>query len=185
VRHRWVLGAVYDLPVGRGKMLGINNSMGNAVIGGWQLSGNLTVQSGVPQTLNIGFNNAGTNNPLPDRPSYSGAGKTYAAHVHTPGGVAWLNPAAYVVAPAGTFGNVGRSSVITPHLQSIDLAVHKQFPMGYKEGHTLQLRLEAFNVFNHPVLAAPNGNLSSSSFGIINSTAIAMRQLQLGLKYTF
>lgn len=185
VRHRWVLGGLYDLPVGRGKLLTVNNAIGNAVIGGWQLSGNLTVQSGVPQTLNIGFNNAGTNNPLPDRPSYSGSGNGYAPHVHAAGGVTWLSPAAYVVAPAGTFGNVGRSSVITPHLQSMDLAVHKQFAMGYKEGHTLQFRLEAFNVFNHPVLAAPNGNLSSSSFGIINSTALPMRQLQLGLKYTF
>jgi hypothetical protein len=188
VRHRWVLGAVYDLPVGRGKVLGINNSVANGVIGGWQLSANMTVQSGVPQTLNIGFNNAGTNNPLPDRPSYSGTGNTYLSnHTHTPLGVTWYNRAAYVNAPAGTFGNVGRSSVITPHLQAVDLAVHKQFPMFYNEHHVLQFRLEAFNIFNHPVWGAPNGNLLAPDFGYVSSTApgIDMRQLQAGLKYSF
>jgi hypothetical protein len=63
------------------------------------------------------------------------------------------------VSPQGTFGNVGRNSLTTPAFQSLDLAVHKQFPMGYKEGQVLQFRLEAFNVFNHPVWGAPNGNI--------------------------
>ena len=48
--------------------------------------------------------------------------------------------------------------MITPAFQTFDLAVHKQFAMPYNEGHSLQFRLEAFNVFNHPVWAAPNGN---------------------------
>lgn len=195
VRHRWVLGGVYDLPVGRGKALSITNPVANGVVGGWQISANLTVQSGVPQSLNIGFNNAGTNNPLPDRPSYSGTGSGYASHRTR---FRWYDPASFVVAPAGTFGNVGRSSMITPHLQSIDLAVHKQFPMFYKESHVLQFRLEAFNVLNHPVWAAPNGNIFAGAafpgtpanaahqdFGVITTTALPMRQLQVGLKYTF
>ena len=88
--------------------------------------------------------------------------------------------------------------MITPHFQSIDMAVHKQFRMGYKEGHVLQFRLEAFNVFNHPVWGAPNGNIlagptfagavanaAHQGFGVISSTALPMRQLQLGLKYSF
>ncbi len=195
VRHRWVLGAVYDLPVGKGKLLGINNSVANGFVGGWQLSANTTIQSGVPQTLTIGINNAGTNNPLPDRPSYSGTGNGYAAN-RTPS--QWFDPAAFVVAPQGSFGNVGRNTMITPHFQSIDLAAHKQFHMGYKEGHVLQFRLEAFNVFNHPVWGAPNGNIlagpafpgapanaAHQGFGVISSTALPMRQLQLGLKYSF
>jgi hypothetical protein len=199
VRHRWVLGAVYDLPVGRGKLLGINNSIANGIAGGWQVSANSTIQSGVPQTLTIGINNAGTNNPLPDRPSYSGAGSGYLSkHAHTSQGVAWYDPASFVVAPQGSFGNVGRSSIITPAFQAFDLALHKQFHMGYKEGHILQFRLEAFNVLNHPVWAGPNGNIlagkpfpgapanaAHDGFGIINSTALPMRQLQVGVKYSF
>ena len=62
----------------------------------------MTIQSGVPQTLTIGFNNAGTNNPLPDRPSYSGIGNGYLSnHTHTSHGVPWYDPASFVLAPAG------------------------------------------------------------------------------------
>ena len=195
VRHRWVLGAVYELPIGRGKPLAINNSVANAFVGGWQLSTNTTIQSGVPQTLNIGINNAGTNNPLPDRPSYSGTGNGYAAN-RTPS--RWFDPASFVVAPQGTFGNVGRNTLLTPHFQSIDMALAKRFTMPYSEHHFIQFRLEAFNVFNHPVWGAPNGNIlagpafpgapanaAHQGFGVINSTALPMRQIQLGLKYSF
>ncbi len=199
VRHRWVLGAFYDIPIGKGKLLGINNSVADGIVGGWQLSANTTIQSGVPQSLNIGFNNAGTNNPLPDRPSYSGTGNGYlSSHPHGSQGISWYDPATFVVAPAGTFGNVGRSSMTSPAFQAFDLAVHKQFRIGHKEVQTLQFRLEAFNVLNHPVWAAPNGNILAGAafpgapanaahqgFGVISSTALPMRQLQVGLKYSF
>jgi hypothetical protein len=195
VRHRWVLGAVYELPIGRGKSLNINNAIANGFIGGWQLSTNTTIQSGVPQTLTIGINNAGTNNPLPDRPSYSGTGTGYAAN-RTPS--RWFDPASFVVSPQGTFGNVGRNTMLTPHFQSIDMALAKNFTMPYSERHFIQFRVEAFNVFNHPSWGAPNGNILAGAtfpgapanaahqgFGVINSTAIPMRQIQLGLKYSF
>jgi hypothetical protein len=78
------------------------------------------------------------------------------------------------------------------------MAVHKKFRLGYNEGHEHQFRLEAFNVFNHPVWGAPNGNVlagptfpgapanaAHQGFGVISSTALPMRQLQLGLKYSF
>ncbi len=195
VRNRWVLGAVWELPVGKGKLLGINNSIANAFVGGWQLSTNSTIQSGVPQTLTIGINNAGTNNPLPDRPSYSGTGNGYVAN-RTPS--RWFDPASFIVAPQGTFGSVGRNTMLTPHFQSIDMALAKRFTMPYSEHHTLQLRVEAFNVLNHPTWGAPNGNIlagpafpgapanaAHQGFGVISSTALPMRQIQLGLKYSF
>ena len=195
VRHRWVLGAVYELPVGKGKPLAIDNSIANAFVGGWQLSTNTTIQSGVPETLTIGINNAGTNNPLPDRPSYSGTGNGYAAN---PTPSRWFDPASFVASPQGTFGNVGRNTLLTPHFQSIDMALAKRFTMPYSEHHFIQFRLEAFNVFNHPVWGAPNANVlagpafpgapanaAHQGFGVISSTALPMRQIQLGLKYSF
>ena len=70
--------------------------------------------------------------------------------------------------------------------------------MPYSEHHALQVRLEAFNVFNHPVWGAPNANIRAGAafpgapanaahqgFGVISSTALPMRQLQVGLKYLF
>jgi hypothetical protein len=70
--------------------------------------------------------------------------------------------------------------------------------MPYKEGHTVQFRLETFNVLNHPNWGMPNLNILSGSafagqpgtnahqnFGVIGGTQTGMRQVQLGLKYTF
>ena len=57
--------------------------------------------------------------------------------------------------------------------------------MPYREHHLLQFRLEAFNVLNHPVWGAPNGNTQSIGFGQVGGTAVAMRQLQVALKYLF
>jgi hypothetical protein len=57
--------------------------------------------------------------------------------------------------------------------------------MFYGEQHRLQFRFEAFNVLNHPVWGAPNSNTQSPGFGSINGTAVAMRQLQVALKYLF
>jgi hypothetical protein len=199
VRHRWVLAAVYDLPVGKGKILDIGNPVLNGFVGGWQLSANTTIQSGVPQTLSSGGNLAGTNNPVNDRPSFSGVGNGYLSnHGWTSSGLAWYNPASFILQPQGNFGSVGRNTMITPAFQTFDLAVHKNFPLAYKDGHVLQFRLEAFNVLNHPVWSAPNGNVQAGKaipgapsnaphdgFGIISTTALDMRQLQLGLKYTF
>ncbi len=194
VRHRWVLGAVYELPFGKGKRVNISNTVADAVLGGWQLGTNTTIQSGVPQSLTVGINNAGTNNPVPDRPSYSGTGDGYASNRSA---VRWYDPASFIVAPQGTFGNVGRNSMVTPHLQAIDMSLSKRFAFG-QSGHALQFRLEAFNVFNHPVWGAPNGNIlagpafpgqpanaAHQGFGVITSTALPMRQIQLGLKYSF
>jgi hypothetical protein len=195
-RNRLVLGGVYELPAGKGKLLNIQNSAANTLFGGWDLSANLTIQSGVPQTLTLGgLDNAGTGNQGTDRPNYTGASNGYAAN-RTPS--RWYDPAAFEVPTAGTFGNVGRNTMTTPHFQSIDLALHKRFQLPYNEEHVIQFRLEAFNVFNHPSWGAPSGNIrlgapfagaqsnaARQGFGVINSTAIPMRQLQLALKYSF
>jgi hypothetical protein len=57
--------------------------------------------------------------------------------------------------------------------------------MPYSERHALQFRFEAFNVLNHPVWSPPNNNTQSTGFGTVTGTTVAMRQLQLALKYIF
>jgi len=195
-RNRFVFGGTYDLPVGKGKLLNINNSVLNVLVGGWQTSGSATIQSGVPQNIIIGIDNASTGtNAGYDRPIATLVSSGYAAD-RTP--ARWYDPATFVVAPPGTFGNVGRNALTTPHFQSIDFALHKKFQMPHSENHFLQFRLEAFNVLNHPSWSAPNGNILAGApfpgapsnaarqgFGVISTTAIPMRQLQLALKYSF
>lgn len=195
-RHRLVVSPLYELPIGKGKPLNINNSVANAVVGGWQVGGIFTLQSGVPQTITIGpLDNSNTQSGY-DRPNATGAG----SGTSNPSPQGWYNRAAFVLAPAGQFGNVGRDTALAPGIFSINAEVHKNFRMPYKEGHQLQFRAEAFNVLNHPNFGGPNGNIlfgaafpgapanaPHQGFGTINTTAtgIPMRQLQLGLKYTF
>ena len=193
VRHRWVLGAVYELPIGKGKKVNLTNDWIDGVLGGWQVSTNTTISSGVPQTLSAGSVPSGTNALVSDRPSHSGVGNGYAPDRSR---TRWYDPASFVLASEGEFGNVGRNSMITPHLQQIDMSLAKNFLLA--NGHRIQARVEAFNVFNIPVWGAPNGNILAGAafpgapenaahqgFGVITSTALPMRQIQFGLKYTF
>jgi hypothetical protein len=200
-RHRLVVSPLYELPVGRGKALNINNGFLNAIIGGWQVGGILTAQSGVPQTITIGGQDNSITQSTYDRPNYV-SGQNVNASNQTPN--AWYNPAAFVEAPVGQFGNVGRDTQLAPGVFTINAEVHKNFHMPYKESHQLQFRAEAFNLLNHPNWGGPNGNILAGApfpgapttaahqgFGVINTLAggsnptIPMRQLQLGMKYTF
>ena len=199
-RDRLVLSPLYELPVGKGKALNINNSVANAIIGGWQAGGILTLQSGLPQVITIGGADNSVTQSGYDRPNSTGIGS--GTSNPTPNG--WYNPAAFVEAPRGQFGNVGRDTAISPGIFSINAELHKNFRI--KETHQFQFRAELFNVLNHPNFGTPNGSILSGAptpgepatyphqgFGTINTLAgtqggasgVAMRQIQLGLKYTF
>lgn len=195
VRHRVVTSVLYDLPFGKGRKWNINNPVLNAVAGGWQTGGILTLQTGVPGTLSIGgVDNASTSDGGYDRPNSLGA----SPYLSSPTPSRWLNPAAFAEAPPGYFGSVGRNTIQGPGIGNFDAEVHKQFKMPYNERHSLQFRMEAFNAINHPNWGMPNLNILSGAafpgqpntnahqgFGVISSTATSMRQVQLGLKYTF
>ena len=175
--------------------MNINSAPLNAFLGGWQVGGILTVQTGLPGTLGIGgVDNAGSGAGGYDRPIATGA-SPYADN-RTPS--RWLSLSAFVEAPPGQFGNVGRNTIEGPGVFKFDAEVHKEFRMPYKEGHALQVRVEAFNALNHPNWNMPNlnilsgsaqvgqpGTLSHQNFGVVTGTSTAMRQVQLGLKYRF
>lgn len=184
VRHRVVASVLYDLPIGKGRKWNISNRLLNGVIGGWEAGGILTLQSGVPGSLTIGgVDNASTSDGGYDRPNSTGI----SPYLNNPTPSRWLNPAAFAEAPPGFFGNVGRDTIQGPRIANLDAEVHKQFKMPFNENHLLQFRLEAFNSTNHPNWGMPNLNVIAShqAFGTISSTQTSMRQVQLGLKYSF
>jgi hypothetical protein len=194
VPHRWITSVLYDLPVGKGKALNVGNPVLNAIVGGWETGGTMTLQSGVPVNLTIGgVDNSSTDEGY-DRPNYVGGPVNAATRTSAD----WYNRAAFVEAPPGNFGNVGRNTATAPGIFALDGELHKQWAMPFNEHHRLTFRFEAFNAVNHPNLGEPNPNilagaaipgqsstLAHSGFGVISGTATAMRQLQLGLKYTF
>ena len=193
--HRVVTSVLYDLPVGKDKPLKISNPVADAIVGGWHVGGVVTLQSGMPGYLTIGgVDNASTAEGGYDRPNATGV-SPYLDN-HTPS--RYWNLDAFVEAPPGQFGNAGRNAIVGPGIVAVDAEVHKQFRMPYKEGHVLQFRFEAFNVLNHPNWAMPNLNILAGAaqtgmastaahqgFGVVSGTSTSMRQVQLGLKYSF
>jgi len=82
-----------------------------------------------------------------------------------------------------TFGNLGRNTMRGPGLVDIDASVFKNLPIG--ERLKLQLRLETFNLFNHPSFGNPGTDLNGGDFGVITSTANNNRQMQIAVKFLF
>jgi len=185
VRNRFVGSALYELPIGPGKLLPLNSKILNALVGGWQVGGIFTHQTGAVATPQVGTDNsaiAGAGGNY-DRPNVTGVSPYLSGSARSVN--VWVNPAAYQKAPAGFFGNATRSSFTGPGFTNLDASLHKKFQMPYNEKHELSIRFEAFNALNHPNWAIPNLTITSSTFGRITGTANSMRQLQLAAKYQF
>jgi hypothetical protein len=190
VKHRIVGSALYELPIGPGKLLPVNNKGLNAVIGGWQIGGIFTHQTGAVETPQVGFDNGSSGGQFGnfDRPNPTGTSPYLSGSARSLN--TWINKAAYVNAHAGFYGTVQRGSFTGPGFTNLDASLHKAFLMPYNEKHRISIRFEAFNALNHPNWGTPNMNLSSSTFGRITGTTGptpngGMRQLQLAAKYEF
>jgi hypothetical protein len=185
------LAITYDLPYGRGRRFG--SSAGyllQLVAGGWQTSIINQYTSGL--TVNLTYTptsaqdvdssllgsyyraNASGNPVLP-----SGSQAKTATYY------SYLNPAT-VSAPTANnlrFGNASRNSVRAPNYDTLDIGLHKRFPL-WSESSALELRVESFNTLNRVNYQAPDGNISDSTFGQI-TTAYPARELQGALKVIF
>jgi hypothetical protein len=157
---------------------------GKEVLSGWRINGITAVQSGQPFNVTSGVDtNFDGNND--DRPNQVGnpilaGGRGRAATV-----AKYFNTAAFAQVPAGTAtgeGNVHFDSLVSPGSVNTDLSAFKAFP--FVKNINLQFRAEAFNVFNHANLNAPNSTLSSPSFGVISGASTG-RVLQLALRLSF
>lgn len=190
VAHRFVTSVLYDIPVGKGRSMNIANPVANAVIGGWQVGSIVTLQTGFPINVTQSGDPSNTGGQF-DRPTATGASWM----LDNPDPQRWYNPAAFTFNADGTFGNVGRNTVRSPGIFGWDFSALKNFDMPYSEKHKVQFRFEAFNFPNHPNWNNPDTNINSgarnaqtglgSNFGRITGTRGNMRNLQLGLRYTF
>ena len=178
VRHRFVSSVLYELPFGVDKPY-LKGGIGNALLGGWQISSILSISSGFPRTVTTGRDQANTGAGS-DRPNRGG-------DPNLPRGDRsidrWFDTSAYSLEPLGTFGNAGRNNVFGPGIFSWDASLLRNFRTG--RGTTLQFRAEAFNLPNHPIWAEPNTSFTSPNFGRISNTRRPMRELQFGLKFIF
>jgi hypothetical protein len=180
VAHRLVNSVLWDLPFGRGRMRNIENPVLNAIAGGWQVGSILSWQTGFPITVQFGQDVSRTGAGF-DRPNATGIDPNDIAERTT---ARFFNTAAFQIQPTGTYGNVGRNTLIGPEIFQFDASLLKNF--NFTENQYLQFRFEAFNALNHPNWGNPSVNITNpSAFGTIGNTRGNMRQLQLALKYVF
>ena len=159
------------------------NYLAKTLANGWQTTGILTLQRGIPFTVVSGVDNSksGVGADLADI-----VGNPHISHPSKAAEVAeYFNTKAYTLNTVGTFGDSGRNSLIGPGIENLDCSVSKTLYSSNKV-QTL-FRGEAFNVFNHTNFGNPVSNVSSSSFGRITSlnTSSAPRVLQLALRLEF
>ena len=187
--QRFVLSAFYALP-----FFAHNKSFVGAVLGGWRLSGVLTVQSGqrLSLTTTTATNIFGVTN---DRVQIA-AGCTY-PQLNTAGGTEarltnYFNKACVTTAPVigadgkgTTFGDAGVGIVRGPGQGNTDFSLIKQFRVPAWERGRLELRGEFFNALNHPQFSNPGTGFSGASFGQILSTNVNPRVIQFALKLSF
>ena len=177
VRHRLVGSSVWQLPVGRGHTLGgdwpgyLQQTLGN-----WQLNGILSLQSGLPISPILGFDNSNTGN-FQDRPNTVCNPNTGPRTIHE-----WFNTSCFAAPPQFSYGNTRRNTIDGPPLKNLDLSIFKDFK--FTESKSLEFRAEFFNSLNHANFNPPGTTFGTSSFGVISSAGIP-RQIQFALKLLF
>lgn len=157
---------------------------------GWSVSGITRYSTGLPVTFYnyedtslLGTQGNGINNLAVDELEYTHGPLDLN---HNPrNGNAFFNTSLFSLPPLGSIGNSGRRLFSGPGIENYDLTLQKNLKLA--ESKSLQLRLEAFNAFNHAQFYGPNsvdGNISSATFGHVVSAA-PPRLLQIALKMVF
>lgn len=214
--HAFVINTVYELPIGKGKkFMSDAGRAADLLLGGWQLTNTLNYSGGLPFSAGIGecgqISDAG-----PCRPNKVNGDFTLGAHRDSSGNILWFDPVAplgytgvtattdtcllsrpvsgpFALPACGQIGNFGRNTLRGPRGFFSDMALAKTFSI--TEKYKAQFRFDAYNVFNHPVLAIPGntcvdcGGNAGQITDIENDNSpgspTGMRQLQFGLRFTF
>jgi len=185
-----VISFDYGLPIGTGKRFLAERGIANRVLGDWALTGIATLQSGLPfsPTISSDTANTGVSGQWPNRIAPPLMLDTVSCWFYTSSNSSCkaLAPSAtnsFVVPATYTYGNGGRNTLRGDPLKQFDFALLKKINL--TESKMLQFRVEAFNLTNHPVFAAPSTSINTSSGGIVTSTLNTSRVFEFALKLLF
>jgi hypothetical protein len=180
--HIGVVNFIYDIPLFRHN----SSSLVKTLAGGWQVSGIVTMESGLPINITNGNNQGGNfvgGANRPDKPS----------NVSYPHSVSqWFDPQGWSFPTLGDYGTLGHNALRGPGRDNWNLSLFKNFTLSESRGSRLELRLETFNTWNHTQFNGigtsfngynPDGS-AKGSFGQVTS-AFDPRVLQLGGKLYF
>ncbi|MGB7284454.1 MAG: carboxypeptidase regulatory-like domain-containing protein [Candidatus Acidiferrum sp.] len=185
VRQNFTFNLLYNLPIGTGHKL-FSSGFGSRLASGWRVSTLGILRTGVADTIYIGTNTYGNEDFINQRPNCVAGVDPYASPKTV---TDWLNPLAFSMPAAGTFGNCGRNTIFGPGFKNADFSMLKETRLG--ETRNLEFRAEFFNIFNHPAFAQPDTTYGTAGFGQIFDTLGSTigegtsRQIQLALKFTF
>jgi hypothetical protein len=176
----------YTLPVGRGSNFGRNMPRwADTIIGGWDLGSIIVLQSGAPYTVSSSRATAAI--PGNTRANYSATDTSIGQITRRGDGVFFFSPeeiARFSFPGAGDIGNSPRNGFIGPRYINFDASLVKKFKI--TERQSLNLRIEAYNVFNHVTFAGLTTNLTiPATFGKFTSTAADPRIMQAALRFEF
>lgn len=176
IRHRLTVAWNYSLPFGKGKKWLSGGGPAEYVLGGWQINGINTFQTGLPftPTANTSTLNTGT----ASRPNRTGNGT-----LDNPTIDRWFDTSAFATPAQFSYGNSGRNILYGPGRVNMDFSLFKDFRL--VEAVKLQFRTEFFNVFNHAQFDLPNAAVGASNAGTITGIVGTPRQIQFGLKLVF
>ena len=184
--HVFSANFLYELPFGKNKTFNLG-SIGNAILGGFQLAGIYTLQSGTPLTItqgggtvavdpfDQGFTGATLRPNLVCDPTLSKGERSVTR---------WFDTSCFqgLTSASTSYGSAGRGIVRGPGINNLDLSIYRTFR--FTESMNLQLRAEAFNVLNLVNYGNPGTTLGTPLFGVITS-ARDPRIIQLGVKFNF
>jgi hypothetical protein len=170
-----VVDFIYDIPLFRHS----ENHLLKTGLGGWEVSGIVTMESGLP--INIGISGGQGGNGVPNgvnRPDLTGTLST--PHLVNQ----WFDPSAFSLPALGDWGTFPHNGLRGPGRDNWNVSLFKSFTLSESRGSRLELRLETFNTWNHTQFNAVDTNLGDSRFGQVTS-AFDPRILQLGGKIYF
>jgi hypothetical protein len=171
---------VYDLPFGQGRRF-VGKGIASHVIANWQVNALIMLRSGQPYSLTMDSDTA--NVGAEDTSSYARPNLVGNPVLANPIPSEWFNKAAYANPGPYVFGTSGRNQLWTQDYRDLDLSLFREDRL--TERIKLQLRAEAFNFLNHPVMGIPDSNFPDATFGHVSSTVSTARQIQLGMKVLF
>jgi hypothetical protein len=174
------LGLTYEIPVGKNVGFTTGNNVADYILGNWDVGMIYVMRSG--QNFNV--TSAGDIGNTGNGSTYERANLNGNPKLASRSKAQWFNTAAYSTPLSGTLGNAGRNILQDQTYNQVDASLFRVFPIW--EDMKLQLRGDAFNALNHPVLGTPGASTTTpASFGVITSTANSQRQLMLSAKIVF
>jgi hypothetical protein len=189
VPHRFVASWVYEPPFFKSS----SNALLKYLVGGWQITGITTLQSGIPANITFAADRANIGIAGLQRPNLTGGVPELNCQPNSAGTtpveqriqINCYDASAFALPDPFTFGNAPRNVLRGPNYKQTDLAFMKNIPVGGDV--RVQLRAEVYNVFNRANFANPNASFGSAAFGRITAlaTGATMRRIQLGARLVF